>query len=138
MKSIRQIREEVSLLIKNEACDESILTILGSQGDTLFQHEDALWDYKLKFGIEGLAKAHPDRNFKICQIVKDIVAFSNTAGGYIIFGVENVNKKYAGCSESIPADEILISLYFHVSFVKSLLLLFLFRGEVILQNQLSS
>lgn len=68
----------------------------------LYDKEDWLWDYKRCLPV----KPHPYRrgtdpyknyNSELCEITKDIVAFYNTAGGVLIFGIDN-DGSIIGCS----------------------------------------
>lgn len=99
------MRDEVAILISSERCDNSIIELMYN-GDHFFLHEDALWDYKGEIGLKKLNKSDDDYKYKICDLVKDIVSFFNTEGGYIIFGVDDSSKKIIGLSEEFPLDDI--------------------------------
>lgn len=56
-----------------------------------YKEEDDLVDYKLTL--------EPDSEKEWIEIVKDITAFSNTYGGYLVFGVKNADKTVIGLSD---------------------------------------
>lgn len=105
MRSRGEIRSLVESCIARSACDDTIIRILYNEGDFFF-HEDALWDFKEKVGIEDLPPASDEYKYKICDICKDIAAFYNSSGGYIVFGVNDDDKKIVGVNCSIPVDSI--------------------------------
>ncbi len=114
MKSRAEIRQEVSDCISRSACDDSIIQVLYNDGDFFF-HEDALWDFKLEIGVEHQKRGEKAYDYKICDMCKDIVAFYNSRGGYIIFGVDDTEKKVVGTSVPIPVDDIQKRLELHTS-----------------------
>lgn len=67
-------------------CHEAIEFLLN------YKEEDDLVDYKLTLD--------PDSEKEWIEIVKDITAFSNTFGGYLVFGVRNSDKSVIGLSDA--------------------------------------
>jgi Putative DNA-binding domain len=105
MRSIAEIREHAKRAINQNCCDSTIIKILYNNGEFFFQ-EDALWDYKKFVGIEGIGPNDDYYKYKICDISKDIVSFYNSSGGYIIFGVDNNDKKIVGTTVALPIDHL--------------------------------
>ncbi len=63
-----------------------------------FDFEHFFWDYKSEFTTEEENKNKEIIKSKYCDIIKDIVSFYNSFGGYILFGVsESSMKKIQGC-----------------------------------------
>lgn len=83
----------MKLKLSNYSFAESILLPL-LEGDRLCSQEDWLWDYKkcLPSRPASYSRGTPEYkqyNAELCEIIKDIAAFHNTAGGVLIFGVDN-------------------------------------------------
>jgi len=83
--------------------DRAVLDIVLPGGFPL-EYETALWDYKRKLPntsgkfIEG---ADEPNEGEICELVKDVVAFYNSFGGYIVAGVGEFEKNpIYGCENS--------------------------------------
>lgn len=98
-----QLERDISQLLESGAHDRSVLDIILPEGVPL-EYETALWDYKREFpntsGKHLPEAAPPDEN-AICELIKDIVAFHNSFGGYIIGGVGEFQKEpLIGCRNS--------------------------------------
>lgn len=70
--------------------------------EKLYGYEDWLWDYKrsLPNKPDSYKKGTPqynNYNAKLCEFVKDIASFHNTAGGVLVFGVDN-DGSILGCN----------------------------------------
>lgn len=104
MTTISEVRAKIFSYHRSNDCSENVLeTLFDTVG--LVEHEDYLWDYKVRLGLDGKKQGSPDYQAKICEIVKDVAAFHNTLGGYIIFGVEDKTGKIVGCDEVFPIDD---------------------------------
>lgn len=69
--------------------------------------ESELWDYKREFPTleNSVDKKHYE--FKYHGIIKDIVSFHNSYGGYLIFGIEDKgDHRVIGCPTEIDVDEL--------------------------------
>jgi len=65
-------------------------------GDTSLRFESEYWDYKREiFDIENSSV--------VAELAADILAFHNTKGGYVIFGITN-DYAVLGCDEGIACD----------------------------------
>lgn len=118
MLSLQQVRVEIAKAVKNEKCDGKGVDCLFTDSGA-FQHEDMQWDYKEKCGTEDISKSSLDYQPKVCQIVKDIVAMYNSFGGYILFGIRDLDKAILGYDHSIPVDDIANRIHSDVDFGSS-------------------
>jgi len=105
MTTISAIRSKVFDALKSSRCDEYVLSLI-ENGNGSFEQEDYLWDYKQKIGLDSLDRGSDNYKSKICEVVKDIAAFHNTFGGYIVFGVEDKSRTFVGFDEQFPFDEV--------------------------------
>lgn len=74
------------------------------------EYERELWDYKLM-----LPQKPKDKKLKpeetavydgaLCEIIKDVVAFHNSYGGYIVIGVKDSPKEIVGFEGDFDCDE---------------------------------
>ncbi len=109
MTTISELRTQIYKLHKANDCSENVLKTL-YDGTNFIEQEDYLWDYKVGLDLSGKKLGSKPYQAKICEIAKDIAAFHNTLGGYIIFGVEDKTGKIVGCDEVFPADDLLTRL----------------------------
>lgn len=72
--------------------------------------ETELWDFKRKApelpkkSTQSEKDAH---SLEVMELIKDIVAFHNSYGGYIVFGIEDKgSERVAGCSNVIDCGDI--------------------------------
>lgn len=89
--------------VKAERVDEAVLDVLLPKGRPL-DYETALWDYKTKLPntlgkiVDG---ADDPDDTAVSELVKDVVSFYNSYGGYILGGVgEFDNDPIKGCPNS--------------------------------------
>lgn len=74
-------------------------------------HESELWDYKEKVpdwnNLKSLDKAEKD-NFKakLCEILKDCMAFYNSYGGFIVFGIADDSRLPVPAVGQLDIDEL--------------------------------
>lgn len=79
-------------------------------GGIPLEYERELWDYKLALPQrEANVKLSADEqaafDSEICGIVKDVVSFHNSYGGYIVIGVSDNPKAVVGFSGGFDCDE---------------------------------
>jgi hypothetical protein len=83
----RQLLEQ----IETGACEESIIELLLPSGKAL-NFESYVFDYKLNFhlGRDG----GTNTECELCEIIKDIAAFHNSFGGYLLLGFRSDKANY--------------------------------------------
>lgn len=64
-----------------------------------YKEEDALVDYKVDFDFHGKEKWMEQE--KWLDITKDIMAFANTHGGYLVFGIRDGTFDLVGLNENV-------------------------------------
>ncbi|MBH1553917.1 putative DNA binding domain-containing protein [Stenotrophomonas maltophilia] len=80
MAALLQVREEISRLIEFSSVGDEVLMALRQCPATLVPRECELWDYKQLLGESRLDQA---------ELVRDVIAFHNSYGGYLLFGVDD-------------------------------------------------
>lgn len=108
--SMVDLKVKLHALVRNGVLDHRIAQILLPLGTPLaFERE--LWDYKLKQptqtkgnAADPNSKAAIDREW--ANTVKDVIAFYNSYGGYIIFGISDSPKKVVGYTGEFDVDEL--------------------------------
>jgi predicted HTH transcriptional regulator len=97
---IGQVLLNLRLFVDELALTEDVLKVLLPYGAP-HQFESELWDYKEKLPtLPSKASDDDQKKYKaeIGDVIKDIVAFHNSYGGYIVFGVANKGKnRVRGC-----------------------------------------
>jgi tetratricopeptide (TPR) repeat protein len=108
--SVFSQREKLHEFVKSGIITESVLNILLPDGEPI-DYERQLWDYKLE--LPALPKdCKPSEiqlaefNGAIAEVMKDVVSFYNSFGGYIVIGVTNSPKKIVGITSDFDCDEI--------------------------------
>lgn len=84
---INSIKSQIIEFIKQGEISKNVLDCLSSNGKFI-KKESNLWDYK--------EEVDQDDKCSIAEIIKDIIAFHNTFGGYLIIGIDddgNFSKK---------------------------------------------
>jgi hypothetical protein len=71
-----------------------VTTILTQGG--FVTKESRYWDYKIRF---------PKEPVEYLKTVKHVLAFHNTAGGYLVFGVKDASFEIEGC-EDVPESSV--------------------------------
>ncbi|MBD2841604.1 ATP-binding protein [Erythrobacter rubeus] len=96
LKSERRIFQ----YIQEGRLDSDVLAIVLPDSAPL-EYEGALWDYKRTFpNVVGknFPSVDPPDDKAIAELMKDVVAFHNSYGGYILAGVgEGINDPIVGC-----------------------------------------
>jgi hypothetical protein len=86
-----KLERQLSVLIENGTCDESIFDLLLPSGKEL-NFESYVFDYKLNFHLGREVQVNTEADF--CEIIKDIAAFHNSLGGYLILGFRADKPNY--------------------------------------------
>ena len=76
------------------------------------QYEKQLWDYKLEIPTRAVAVrlgAQEERLFEVrmAELIKDVVAFFNTCGGYVVVGVNNTPRQIVGFNRDFDCDDLI-------------------------------
>lgn len=80
-------------------------------GGAPISYERQLWDYKLKLPSLPVGQKLTDdelseHNGAIAEVVKDVVAFFNSYGGYLVAGITNSPKEVVGIEGDFDCDEL--------------------------------
>ena len=102
--SVSSIRRRIYSMALQEQCDSAVLDLLIPDLVPI-EHEDALWDFKQTILLDpSVHKGGTDYAADCCELVKDIVAFHNTYGGYIVIGVTDKTKQIVPFNFTIDVD----------------------------------
>lgn len=86
----------------------NLVTELLPQGKAL-STERELWDYKVEFPRNLPVKPNPtqkkQRDLAMASLMKDVAAFYNTHGGYILVGIDDASRQIQGWSHAFDCDE---------------------------------
>lgn len=99
----RSLEKSISL---SEITDAVLYAVLPD--GTPHDFETEFWDYKQEAPDSSSITDKSEFNFKIHSIIKDIVSFYNSFGGYLIFGVKDKGtNRIIGCSGAqIDCDDL--------------------------------
>ena len=104
--SIHTRRRSLTALIDEGAVDERVLALILPNGIPL-PDEDQFWDYKSELPLAARTSAEKDNyDIKITHLIKDVVAFYNTNGGYILAGIDDSDKSVVGFNGEFDANDI--------------------------------
>ncbi len=102
---LMRLREHVDAL----AINASVVSALIPNGSP-FNYEAQLWDYKEKLPFQKSQPTEDDiraYNIEVCEIIKDIVAFHNAFGGYIVFGIKDKGEdRISGCVGELNVTDL--------------------------------
>ena len=102
--SVSAVRRRIYSMVLQERCDQTIFELLLPNLSPI-EHEDALWDFKQALTLDPtIHKNDPDYAGNCCELVKDIAAFHNTFGGYIIIGVDDKTKSISDYTSNLDID----------------------------------
>ena len=87
------------------ACDTNILELLWDD-DAFTYHEDVLWDFKADCGVVEEKKGSDDYARSLSELVKDVVSFFNSSGGYLIIGFDDKKRALCGFKEHLVIDDL--------------------------------
>src|SRR5438067_8070480 len=90
-------RQKLYQHIKNGTLSQEVVNELLPQGEAHLYEKD-LWDYKQELPTLPSSPRPSDGekqafNAKIAEIVKDVVAFYNSYGGYLLIGVKDHSRE---------------------------------------------
>lgn len=106
---IAQVFAEIRHLIDDLAISEFVLKYLIPNGKP-YAFESTLWDYKESLPqLPERSTEVEKKNYKasIGDIIKDVVAFHNAYGGYIVFGIKNSgDNRIVGCENEFDCGQL--------------------------------
>jgi hypothetical protein len=109
-ESLFSRRRRLHTYIRNGQLDGRVLNELLPNGDPhLFERQ--LWDYKEKLPVLS-TKAALNENMKrlheleIAEVVKDVVSFYNSYGGYLVIGVTDQPRMVTGFNKHFNCDAL--------------------------------
>lgn len=102
-------RRRLSQLLSRGELGVDVLAELLPGGEPL-PYERAFWDYKLSVPELGEQVASPDdkrtRQRAYGELIKDVVAFYNSYGGYLLIGVRDSPREVVGFDGTFDCDEL--------------------------------
>jgi hypothetical protein len=89
---------------------EQVLSDLLPSGEALL-YEKALWDYKADLPVLPKDRRPSDAEkddyaLKMAAIVKDVVSFYNSYGGYIVAGIDDKTRDIIGCVSKFDCGDL--------------------------------
>lgn len=107
--SVFERRARLFQFVKNGEVGPSVAQELLPNGEPLL-YERALWDYKIQFPSPLLANTSDEllqeHRAEMAELIKDVVAFYNSYGGYLLAGVEDKARKVVGIENRFDCDEL--------------------------------
>ena len=98
-----KIERELFEFVEEGRLDQAVLDLV-LPNERPREYETVLWDYKRKLPntsgkyIEGGDEPNEE---EVCQIIKDVVSFYNSYGGYIVGGIDEFkDSPLRGCENS--------------------------------------
>jgi hypothetical protein len=109
-KSVFSHRIRIYKYVTSGEISGKVLNELLPNGEPLF-YERHLWDYKLELPILSVDRKPTEHekklyNLKMLDIVKDVVSFYNSYGGYLVIGVRDNPRTIEGFSKQFNCDEL--------------------------------
>ncbi len=107
-ESIFAARLRIFSLIKKGCLGDEVLAELLPHGQPLL-YEKALWDYKESLPIaipKPTTEQAATHAAKMAEIVKDVVAFYNSHGGYLIAGVADSPRRVVGFNGQFDCGDL--------------------------------
>lgn len=101
-------RRTLSALIQEGCIDERVLEELLPDGTPL-PDEDLLWDYKESLPLLGsnpTPEGRAEYAYKMGEVAKDVVAFYNMYGGYLLVGIRDVDRTICGFDANFDANDL--------------------------------
>lgn len=104
------LRRRLYASIKKEQIGQQVLDDLLPNGNPhLFERQ--MWDYKVELPTPpSSAKPTPEEkqmyDLKIAEVMKDIVSFYNSYGGYLVVGVKDNPREVVGFDRHFNCDEL--------------------------------
>jgi hypothetical protein len=107
-RSTQALLEELRTLVDELAVTEEVVAAILPNGKP-HEFESALWDYKEELPILPVQPTEEHQRqyrAKIGDIIKDVVAFHNCYGGYIVFGVaDKGSDRIRGCDTQLDCGD---------------------------------
>lgn len=104
MQNVKTLKQEISRRITEEDFGRKVVELLIPNGVPLTT-ESELWDFKKEF--VGEPKDHAVEKQKKHEILKDVIAFHNAFGGYLIAGIdEKEAHSLVGTEETVDIGQI--------------------------------
>jgi hypothetical protein len=108
--SILEHKVRLHSLVREGCLDDRVVQLLLRDGEPLpFERE--LWDYKLQQpthtrgqDLAKIDKSAIDKEW--ANLAKDVIAFYNSYGGYILFGIADSPRKIVGFKGEFDVDEL--------------------------------
>lgn len=110
LDSVFSHRSKLYSFVKDGNLTEEVISALLPDGDPI-EYERQLWDYKLELpklpvGTRASAEELSEFNGAMAEVIKDVAAFYNSYGGYILIGVSNSPREIVGLSSNFDCDEL--------------------------------
>src|SRR6266705_4392503 len=110
-ESVFQRNRRLATFIKNGDLGRNVLDELLPTG-CAHPYEKSLWDYKRELPCLPQLRKHSDaeRNSyaaEMSHIVKDVVAFYNSHGGYLIIGVDDKTREIVGFDKTFDCSDLI-------------------------------
>lgn len=106
---IANVKFELFQLVRNTEIGAEVVKSLFPEGTPL-SFETELWDFKRKpptLSDKRDTEAREIHKLETHELIKDIVSFYNSYGGYIIFGVEDAGEnRVLGCDLTLDLGDI--------------------------------
>src|SRR5688572_30418095 len=102
------LRRRLYSFIKQEDISKGVLDELLPNGNPLL-FERQMWDYKIELPIASTTKQSPAEkeayDAKIAEVIKDVVSFYNSYGGYLVIGVLDNPREIVGFEGNFNCDD---------------------------------
>jgi SpoVK/Ycf46/Vps4 family AAA+-type ATPase len=108
-ESAFSLRRRLYAAIIAEKLDQSVLKELLPEGRPhLFERQ--MWDYKQELPLTSSTRLSPAEKeayeVRLAEVMKDIVSFYNSYGGYLVIGVQDSPREVIGFSGAFNCDEV--------------------------------
>lgn len=99
-------RRQLGELIAAGELGTNVLELLLPEGKPI-EYERDLWDYKLNFPDPNPGDhTGEDRDFRCGRLIKHVVAFYNSFGGYLLAGIRDDPREPVGFEGAFDCDEL--------------------------------
>jgi tetratricopeptide (TPR) repeat protein len=103
------LRRRLYSFIKQEDISKHVLDVLLPNGNPLL-FERQMWDYKIELPIASTSKESPTEkqtyDAKMAEVMKDVVSFYNSYGGYLVIGVQDNPREIVGFDRNFNCDDL--------------------------------
>ena len=109
-ESVFALKRRIYSYICKGVLSADILESLLPDGNPLL-YEKPLWDYKLELpilpsNVKPNQTILDDHNVKLSEIIKDVVSFYNSYGGYLLIGIRDKPRQVEGFSKHFDVDDL--------------------------------